>query len=432
MAALHCVARKRSSVVVVAVVLLLTAGGCGLIGGSSGEEPSSPPAGTSEEPSAHDEVDPEQVTLEEARRHLAQYNVVAATELLAPLRSPEADTVRSEIAAVEATLRPWPDNATIPHIFFHSLIVDTALAFDGDEDSAGYDLYMATQAEFERTLESLYERGYILVSPHDIAAKDDAGRMQYRPIMLPEGKHPIVLSQDDANYYDYMSGDGFATRLVLRDGRVVNEYIDAEGAVHEGDYDIVPIVDRFVEQHPDFAYHGHKGVLAVTGYEGVLGYRTSPFDPPSPTFAEDQEQAKEVAAALRDTGWEFASHSWGHIDLGTADFARFQRDAQRWRDEVEPLVGPTDLLIYPFGADIAGPEPYGGPKYDLFRELGFSYFFGVDGSTNAWHQLGGDYLRQARINIDGIRLRGAIESGGGVLAPFFDPQSVIDTARPVG
>ncbi len=41
-----------------------------------------------------------------------------------------------------------------------------------------------------------------------------------------------------------------------------------------GDYDLVPILDSFIKEHPDFSYHGRKGILAMTGYNGVLGYRT--------------------------------------------------------------------------------------------------------------------------------------------------------------
>ena len=34
-------------------------------------------------------------------------------------------------------------------------------------------------------------------------------------IMVPEGKIPFVLSQDDVSYYHYMDGDGYASKLVV-------------------------------------------------------------------------------------------------------------------------------------------------------------------------------------------------------------------------
>ncbi|MFQ7553331.1 MAG: hypothetical protein ACLRMZ_27390 [Blautia marasmi] len=42
-----------------------------------------------------------------------------------------------------------------------------------------------------------------------------------------------------------------------------------DGSTVVGDYDVVLLIDRFVEEHPDFAYHGHKGIV-VTGYNGIL------------------------------------------------------------------------------------------------------------------------------------------------------------------
>ena len=50
--------------------------------------------------------------------------------------------------------------------------------------------------------------------------------------------------------------------------------MEDDGSVSVGDYDMVPLIDRFVEKHPDFSYRGAKGILALTGYNGILGYRT--------------------------------------------------------------------------------------------------------------------------------------------------------------
>ena len=99
----------------------------------------------------------------------------------------------------------------ITHVFFHTLVVDNARCFDGDFTEDGYTLYMTTIPEFLKMMESMYERGFVLVSPYDIAYEyvDENGntRMKYGEIWLPEGKTPFVMSQDDVNYYGYMIGD---------------------------------------------------------------------------------------------------------------------------------------------------------------------------------------------------------------------------------
>ena len=44
------------------------------------------------------------------------------------------------------------DHTQITHVFFHTLIMDTAKAFDGDADSKGYNSVMTTADEFKLSL----------------------------------------------------------------------------------------------------------------------------------------------------------------------------------------------------------------------------------------------------------------------------------------
>ncbi len=362
-----------------------------------------------------------------------QHDLDAAEQLLRPMTDAAATAELDRVRADRAAAVVWPDNATISHLFWHSLIVDPARAFRGPQ-AAGYRDYMVTIPEFRRQLQQIYDRGYVLVHPQRIAAPDAAGVMRFQPITLPPGKKPLVISLDDLSYYEYMTGHGFATDLFVdTDGRVRNHYTDAAGHTSVGSYDLVPIVDDFVREHPDFSYRGDKGTIALTGYNGVLGYRTSVWKyGRSDTTTAQITAATQVAAAIREQGWRFASHSWGHIDLTKAGLGQITADARRWADEVQPIVGSTPSLIYAFGADIAGAEPYGNGNAK-FRYLHgtqkFSYFFPIDASRPAWVQLTPAALRQARINVDGISLGRAVSGASSPLNLFFDPRSTLDPAR---
>jgi hypothetical protein len=326
----------------------------------------------------------------------------------------------------------WDDNSMVPHLFFHSLIVDPERAFNDAESGAGYLDYMVTQREFAKILQQVYDNDYVLVSPHQLATVADDGSIKPKKLKLPQGKKPLVISVDDVSYYEYMEGDGFASKLTIADdGRVVNTYTDADGKTTQGSYDVMPMVDDFIREHPDFSHAGARGVIALTGYNGVLGYRSSPseYRGKNKNLEKDIATAKRVADALKAEGWEFASHSWGHINFTTSSLDRIQRDTELWKSDVEPIVGKTDLLIYPFGADISGVPHYQGPKYDYLKGQGYSFFFNVDGSTTAWGQWGDGYLREARINVDGISMKAAV-NGRKVLDAFFDVTSVLDPARP--
>lgn len=325
----------------------------------------------------------------------------------------------------------------VTHIFFHTLVKDTDKCFDGDYKSGDYNQVMTTIDEFKKIMESMYEKGYVLVSLRDMAEmqKDENGNevMVKKEILLPEGKKAFVLSQDDVSYYEYMQGDGFATRLLVDEesGKIKNEYKNDDGTIEIGDYDVLPILDSFIEEHPDFSYHGAKGILALTGYNGVLGYRTDPDYKATPEktyfgdYEKDVAMAKEVAQAIRDDGWEFASHSYGHKDLGKISWDAFKRDTDKWEDTVESVIGETDIIIYPFGADVGDWHEYSGERYEYLKQVGFDYFCNVD-SNQYWVQITGNYLRQGRRNLDGYRMYYNPEK----LEDLFDAKAVFDPARP--
>jgi len=378
-----------------------------------------------------EQADHEAELIHTAQQLAQSYDYKAALDTIADVNSPEADAARAEITIQSTKVAPWPHPDQISHLFFHSLIIDTDRAFDGDSREQGYLDYMVTQREFAGILDQLYERGFVLINPEDFASLDANKKMAYREVMLPPGKTPLVLSVDDMSYYEYMEPDGFAKRSVITDdGKIMNEYVTPDGNTVVGAYDVQAMVDEFVAAHPDFSYRGHKGIIALTGYNGIFGYRTSDRQyGDSPTLAADKAAATKVADALKAEGWVIASHSWGHRNMTTSSLDKMTFDLDLWDKEVRPLVGKTDQFIYPFGADISGVPKYSGAKYDLMRKHGFRYFYNVDGSTTAWEQQGAGYQRQARINVDGIQFDRQLNGPRHILTSFFDVASIIDPAR---
>ena len=229
---------------------------------------------------------------------------------------PRIDEAIAEYENIKANLKPC-DISQVTHVFFHTLVIDEAKAFDGDSDEAGYNQVMTTKDEFLKILDSMYEKGYVLVRLHDMAemtAGENGTKMTRKTILLPEGKKPFVMSQDDVCYYEYMDGDGFATRMVIGDdGKPTCEMTMDDGTVQRGAFDLVPILEEYIKEHPDFSYRGARAVIAFTGYQGILGYRTAASYSQSPTYEQDRQTAADVAQCLRDNGWELASHSWVHI-----------------------------------------------------------------------------------------------------------------------
>ena len=380
--------------------------------------------------------------LKAAELQAKQYDYDGAIATLNSLSLSEDSEISAKITEFEeAKTKLVPaDMDSITHIFFHILVVDTDRALKDTHQGRQYNSVMTTIPEFKEVIREMYDIAEMQEQP------DGTKKMIKKQIMLPEGKKPFVMSEDDVNYYIYMQGSGFADKMVLdEEGKPKLQYTDKDGNVSIGDYDLVPILDEFVEEHPDFAYHGHKAIIAFTGYNGVLGYRTDEtFDPNSPALdpknkanpniEEDKETVKKLTQALKDDGYEFASHSWGHINFTDRSLEAVKKDTDRWERNVEPLLPePCEILLYPFGADIGDWHPYQSGqqdgKYDLLENAGFRYFCNVD-SAKYWMQYGDQFLRQGRRNIDGYRLYESYIGKADRLSDLFDVKKVFDTRRP--
>ena len=441
--------RRRTFLLIFIIILIL----CVIITGaifafkffaskkSKNSTPSSAENTTVEQSAQVQEAELEDL-LNKADRLALGYDYDKAIELLSSNETFKDDPKVSEAIAkyneTKSTLvRQDPEK--VPHVFFHSLIVDKSKAFDGDRKQMSYNQVMTTVGEFEKILDILYEKGFVLVRIHDIAAMEkDESTGEYvmtpKDIMLPPGKTPIVMSQDDVCYYEYMVGDGFASRLVIgEDGRVTTEMDMDDGTSKVGDYDLIPILNKFIDKHPDFSYKGAKAIIALTGYNGIFGYRTAPSYSENPTYEEDKKKATEIANALRADGWEIASHSWGHRHLGKESEEAFKTDCDKWQNEVETLVGETDILIYPFGTDVGSWHNYtnDNTRYVYLRDQGFRYFCNVDSSAPYWVQIDKEYMRQGRRNLDGYRMWKDIhDPENAKLKDLFDANEVYDNDRP--
>ncbi len=345
---------------------------------------------------------------------------IALLENGGDLKNEQTDALLQQVKQEKNALVKYEDSQ-LYHIFFHSLIVDPSLAFDGDYKAAGYDQYMTTVDEFKAMLPLLQEEGYILYDMTQMAELVD-GKTRMKEIWLPEGKKPLVVSIDDVNYYDYMTGDGFATRLDVDDeGNVVT--IVNDEVTYDGD--VMPILDAYVKEHPEFSWRGAKGIVAITGYAGAFGYRITDL----PDYDEATQQwmlrkTEEVAKALRATGWQIACHSYTHNQYWnkkTITAEQEQYDIGRWLGEIAPYVGDTNIFISPFGVSFDKDDS----RFRYLVDHGFWMYCPVDSKMPSYCK--DDFFIQGRINLDGLTMKHYPER---VTRFFFDPAQVLDPTRP--
>lgn len=302
----------------------------------------------------------------------------------------------------------------VSHVFFHPIISDPQKAYTDNQQQAkgNYD-WMVTVNEFNKAIEKLHENNYILIDPHD-AYDLESTPVKRKKLKLPKGKKPLIMSMDDMNYYEYMQGNGYTERLTLnKDNETVAEKKNDQGKMEQSKTnDAVPLLNDYVKKHPDFSYKGQKAVVGLTGYEGVLGYRTNDLE--HPNYEKRKKQAKKVADSMKRDGWTFASHSYGHINFEDSSDEQIIEDTKRWKKEVEPIVGKTDLFIFPHGAQNRNSTSY---NY-MIDEAGFKYMAGV-GPDN-FTSLSNKDIYQDRVAIDGLNLHQFKYK----LKPFFKPEEV--------
>lgn len=407
---------------------------------------------TAAEPQANDKT----AAMEEAAYLAATYDYDGAIE---KLNSVEGAAEDSEIAAKIAEYQSIKDSCVpvnmneVTHIFYHSLVVDPERGFAGDDSlAAGFKQWMTTVDEFNKITQAMYDNGYVLVRLRDLVTQttDANGNVHFVPnteLKLPQGKKAFVMSMDDLSYYHSYDERGIASKLVLdENGKPTCEYVQADGTTVTGAYDYIPLLDQFIAEHPDASYKGAKGMIALTGYNGILGYRTDIAYKTRENLTSDQQawldahpdfnwdnecaEAKKVADAIKADGWEFASHTWGHIRIGDASLERIQTDTEKWRTYVEPLVGPTDTIIFAHGQDLSDWHDYSGEneKFNYLKSQGYNFYCNVD-STQYFLQIRDNYVRQGRRNLDGYRLWNDVHGEKNRTSDLFDASQILDPRR---
>lgn len=368
---------------------------------------------------------------------------------IAILDSFEGDPVKYDIADARALYEqelqkttPWSDPAQVLNLSFHVLVADAVRAYADDDFGGSYEDNFITTDEFSRILEQLYANDYILVNLTDlvdISVSQDVTVMSPRTLYLPAGKKPVVLTETNANYYTYMvdgnedgiadkDGSGFASKLIVdSNGNIVNELIDANGNIVTGAFDMVPILEQFIAAHPDFSYGNARAVIAPSGYDGVFGYRIQASAKDAlgeDAYAKEVAGAKQVANALREKGYIIGCYSYNNSDFDIESSASIQMDLMSWDDEIAPVIGKTNVMVFARNSDVGGMEPYSGEKFNAMWDAGYRYFLGV-GELDTWAEVNKDYFHQFRLLITGERLVETPERYNGI----FDASSVLNSAR---
>ncbi len=263
----------------------------------------------------------------------------------------------------------------IEHVFTHCLLSDPELSFNKNNPmQKNYDIDCITKDEFKKVLQQLYQNNYVLVNMNS-TFKTKNGVACKQPLYLPKGKKPLIISFDDVNYDHKKMHLGMIDKLILDKNGNLASFTKNKSPQINYDDEFVLIMENFIKDHPDFSFKGARGVLCLTGYDGILGYRTQIKNP---AHKLEQEKVKPIIQKLKSLGWTFASHSFGHYHMKKLTDSEFLKELQLWKQQVEPLVGKTNIYVYPYGEwEVFDNNKNLSKKHLLLKEFGFELFCGV-------------------------------------------------------
>lgn len=389
-------------------------------------------------------IDEAQELAQEAEQLTLQYNYDGAIEKLnqALKANPENPLYPKRIKKYEEEKKKLVVyDGDIYHVFFHQLIVDPSITF-GEQNSEDVkkqnNNLMTTLDEFKRMLEAFYKKGYILVNYDQIydvkTNKNGEKTFVKKELLLPKGRKPLIISQEDVNFYQdtTLEAGGYGQKYVLdQNGKIKVSYVDEDGKETVGDYDLLPVLESFVQEHVDFSYQGAMAYLGLTGYDGVFGYRIQNENKNSATYKEDVAMVKKIAKEAKKEGFLFASHSYAH-ELGAGlTVEQLQKDLKDWKNQVGKYVGNTNVYLIPYGnwwnnvgksmssADVM-------EKFNTIAQAGFDFIGGTGCDTFEIQYP--QFIFMDRYNLDGFRLYNSKER----LKVFFDSDKIWDSRRPGG
>lgn len=320
-------------------------------------------------------------------------------------------------------------DGTIEHLFTHCLLAYPTLALSSENPLKDtYNNNCLTPSEFKEILNQLYENNYALIDINKIFEEKN-GKVVKSKLRIPEGKKPFVLSFDDAVYDEKKAKHGMVDKIIVgNDGELASQTEITWGLTPTTDIskenEFIPILEHFVKEHPDFSIDGAKGTICLTGFDGILGYRTSDIN----TTNRQQEinSAKIVVEKLKEKGWNFACHSFGHYHMKSISLEKFKEEILQWKEQVEPIIGKTQIYVYPYGEwELENEDGTISEKHKLLLENGFKLFCGVGINpffSNLPYNSSFKTLFMDRTPLDGFTLKNREKE----LSRLFNASEVYD------
>lgn len=316
-------------------------------------------------------------------------------------------TVFAQALPIYTQVGVYKYEGEIPHFFTHQIINDPKKAFS-KKLARHYDKDCITYKELDNFLNEMYKNNYCLVDIYDVIGYEN-GEPYFKEIFMPIGKKPFLLSFDDMSYDSI--GLGLSDKVILDENGEIASFTSSNPTQIEYDKEAVCIIENFIKKHPDFSINNARAIICPTGYDGILGYR---INKDGYNRQKDIEAITPLIEKLKKLNYRFASHTYGHIQVSYTSDNQLLRDCEKYKNEIESVIGETDILSFPCGSYVSK-----GSKLNILKNYGFRIFFCV-GDAVTCKKNGCVFLK--REVLDGHSLRCFRKD----YKEFFDTKNVYD------
>lgn len=343
-------------------------------------------------------------------RYETQFKITDATALLTRLTGLWNQTEIDKLTNELNEYKEWQEdtstyNGSVEVLYVRNLIAYPEITYSAAcKYTDSFDSSMITPSEFQKIIEGLYERNYILV-PAESLAKD--GKIS--GVDCPKGKRPVVIMVEDLTYPASKAGNGTVDRIGFDQDGTLCTYTGTQVSY---DNESVLILESFISQHPDFTYKGARGCISLTGFDGIFGYRTQD--------GKGTDEAKSVAEYLKNNGWTFACNTYAYADMTKKTVDGIKEDTETWKNEVGSITGDVSVYIWPYGSSIRK-----GEAHEYLFSQGFTLFCGVGSTPYRAAEPDGNGVFVDRKALSGYALQNRASS----FSELFDAAEVIDNIR---
>lgn len=304
--------------------------------------------------------------MESGRSYDADLIIESIIEYL-PDRAALTEAQAANDKLLPASVVNWSN--PIDAISIKPLIADPDRAFDNDRYSEMANKELLTAAEFRLLLEVLYQNDYVLVHANEIV--DEDGKLQ--SLIVPADKKPLLLFLDEFYFTPERIESGVCARLDLNAKQeVVGVVQDRMGGEELSDNaTAINVLENFLQEHQDFSFNGAKGVIVLSGVDGLLGYPLLPEQSarqlqqaqniglefqqnPLDNLDANREKLAKIFAALRERQWLFASQSYGRLSIPDYSLAAISADTERMHELTVELCGPLEIFSFTGGNHAEG------------------------------------------------------------------------------